>query len=221
MRGPCLFLIGTLFIVIHTVESGATGIYQTDYSYPFEKMARSGLQAKTFMICEHAPASGPYLLRATRFPLPAVRVTQDVAPSPQGTKKEPEGPSREIAISQGIEEKQSSPGQPVTILFTLDSAVLDDVAKAHLSSFVENMGARSKESYFSITGYTCDLGRKDHNDILARQRAEAVAAYLRKAGIHLSQVTGTGKCCYATDDPGKRYLNRRVEVRAQKKEVTQ
>ncbi len=140
-------------------------------------------------------------------------------PVPRAQRRSPK--AKQIAISQGIEEKQSSPGQPVTILFTLDSAVLDDVAKAHLSSFVENMGARSKESYFSITGYTCDLGRKDHNDILARQRAEAVAAYLRKAGIHLSQVTGTGKCCYATDDLGKRYLNRRVEVRAQKKEVTQ
>jgi len=220
MRGLCLFLIGTLFILIHTVESGAAGIYQMGYSYPFDGMARDGRQTKTFMICEYEPAAGPYLSRATRFPALAVRVSQDVAPGPQGTKKESEGPNGETVSNQGVKEKQSSPGQPVTILFTLDSAVLDDVAKAHLSSFVENMGARSKESYFSITGYTCDLGRKDHNDILARQRAEAVAAYLRKAGIHLSQVTGTGKCCYATEDPGKRYLNRRVEVRAQNKEVT-
>lgn len=221
MRGLCLFLIGTLFILIHTVESGATGIYQTDYYNPFEGMAHSGLQAKTFMICEYAPAAGPYLLRATRFPMPAVRVSQDVAPSPQGTKKEPEGPRRETATNRGVKERQSGPEQSITILFALDRAVLDDVAKATLSPFVESMGARSKESYFSVTGYTCDLGRKDHNDILARQRAEAVAVYLRKAGMHLSEVTGTGKCCYATNDPDKRYMNRRVEVRAQKKEIAQ
>ncbi|OPY03274.1 MAG: outer membrane protein A [Syntrophorhabdus sp. PtaB.Bin184] len=221
MKGSCLFLISTLFILIHTVESGATGIYQTDYSYPFEGMARSGLQAKTFMICEHTPAAGPYLLRATRSPMPAVRVSQDVAPGPQGTKKEPEGPRRENATNWGGKERQSAPEQSLTILFAFDSAVLDDVARATLSSFVESMGARTKDSYFSVTGYTCDLGRKDHNDILARQRAEAVAGYLRKAGMHLSEVTGTGKCCYATNDPDKRYMNRRVEVRAQKKEITQ
>lgn len=219
MRKSCLFLIATLFILIHMVESGATGIYQTDYSYPFEKMARSGLQAKTFMICEHAPAAGPYLLRATKFPALGVRVSQDVAPGPQGTKKEPEGPRRENATNRGGKEKQSAPEQSIAVYFAFDSSVLDDVARATLSSFFESMGARTKD-YFSVTGYTCDLGRKDHNDILAQQRAEAVAVYLRKAGIHLSEVTGTGKCCYATDDPDKRYMNRRVEVRAQKKEVT-
>lgn len=221
MRGPCLFLIGTLFILIHTVESDAADIYQMDYTHPFEGMARDARQAKTFMICEYEPAAGPYLSRATKFPMPAVRVTQDVAPGPQGTKKEPEGPNGETDTNRGGKEKQSAHEQSIAVYFAFDSAVLDDVARATLSSFFESMGARTKDSYFSVMGYTCDLGRKDHNDILARQRAEAVAVYLRKAGIHLSEVTGTGKCCYATDDPDKRCMNRRVEVRAQKKEVTQ
>ena len=71
-----------------------------------------------------------------------------------------------------------------------------------------------------MTGYTCDLGSKAHNDVLAIKRAEAVAAYLRKAGLHAIWVAGTGKCCYATKDPGKRYLNRRAEVTISKREAT-
>ena len=61
---------------------------------------------------------------------------------------------------------------------------------------------------------------KAHNDDLAIKRAEAVEAYLRKADLHVMWVTGTGKCCYATKDRGKRYLNRRAEVTISKREDT-
>jgi outer membrane protein OmpA-like peptidoglycan-associated protein len=71
----------------------------------------------------------------------------------------------------------------------------------------------------SVMGYTCDLGSKARNDVLAMKRAEAVAAYLRKSGLHALRVSGTGKCCYATKNLRKPYLNRRVEVTISKREA--
>ena len=108
----------------------------------------------------------------------------------------------------------------ITVLFGLDNSVLSDAERARLSSFVKSLGAETKAGNLFVTGYTCDLGNKAHNDVLAIKRAEAVEAYLRKAGLHAMWVTGRGKCCYATKDPGKRYLNRRVEVIFSKREVT-
>jgi len=73
-----------------------------------------------------------------------------------------------------------------------------------------------------VDGYTCDIGDKHYNDLLARKRARNVASYLKTTGsIQPSSVTGQGKCCYATGDPGTKHLNRRVEVKiTQKKGVT-
>ena len=108
----------------------------------------------------------------------------------------------------------------ITVLFGLDSSVLRDAERARLSSFVKSLGAETKDGNLFVTGYTCDLGSKAHNDVLAIKRAEAVEAYLRKAGLHATWVTGMGKCCYATKDQSKRHLNRRVEVIFSKREAT-
>ena len=110
------------------------------------------------------------------------------------------------------------PDTRITVLFGLDSPALSDAERARLSSFVKSLDAEAKAGNLFVTGYTCDLGSKGHNDVLAIERAEAVEAYLRKTGLHVMWVTGMGKCCYATKDPSKRYLNRRVEVTISKKE---
>ena len=117
-------------------------------------------------------------------------------------------------------DKQQGPDARITVLFGLDSSVLSDAERARLSSFVKSVGAEQKDGNLFVTGYTCDLGSKAHNDGLAIKRAEAVEVYLRKADLHAMWVTGTGKCCYATKDRSKRHLNRRVEVIFSKREAS-
>ena len=128
--------------------------------------------------------------------------------------------SRDTPPNKDASDREHAADARITVLFGLDSSALSDAEKARLSSFVKSLDAETKAGNLFVTGYTCDLGSKAHNDVLAIERAEAVETYLRKAGLHAMWVTGTGKCCYATKDPGKRYLNRRAEVTISKREAT-
>jgi OmpA-OmpF porin, OOP family len=221
MKAVSLTLIGALLILFRSVDSSAIGIYQSDYRYSFDGIARDGARRQTFVIREDECTTAPYLTPVPRFPALSVRVSRDVATGKESTHKGPAGGSRETAARKDTSETQRGPDIRITILFDLDGSTLSDMEGTRLSSFVGSARAETKGSDLSVTGYTCDLGSKAHNDILARKRAGAVAAYLRKAGVYPSLVTGVGKCCYATKDPDKRSLNRRVEVRAGKREVTQ
>ena len=44
---------------------------------------------------------------------------------------------------------------------------MSDAERARLSSFVKSLDAETKAGNLFVTGYTCDLGSKDHNDDLA------------------------------------------------------
>jgi len=96
------------------------------------------------------------------------------------------------------------------ILFDFDSAVLKDREKAKILASIDDL---KKAKTISVMGYTCDLGSKEHNDRLALQRAQAVAAYLEDRGVKPSEVTGEGKCCYVSED---RIKNRRAEIYCRK-----
>jgi len=203
-------------VLLQTVASHATGISQMDYRYSFDGTARDSAQRQSLVICDDACTAGPSLAPAPRFPALSVRVSRDVAK--ENAQKQPDSGSKGASPKKDASEREPAAEARITILFGLDSSVLTEPEKARLSSFVENLGAETKAGDLSVTGYTCDLGSKAHNDVLAIKRGEAVAAYLRKSGLHPSHVTGTGKCCYAAKDPGKRYLNRRVEVTTSKRE---
>lgn len=97
----------------------------------------------------------------------------------------------------------------VVVTFDLDSARLTDEAKQDLGNSVSTWNKAGK---LNVTGYTCDIGTKEHNDVLARKRAEAVADYLASQGIDRAGMTveGKGKCCYTGIS---RKADRRVEVK--------
>ena len=66
-----------------------------------------------------------------------------------------------------------------------------------------------------LTGYTCSIGSENQNLKLSRNRAEAVAAMLRKNGFKVASVKGEGK------GKGMMYgntpeSNRRVEIKPTK-----
>lgn len=206
-------------VLFQSVASHAAGIYRMGYKYSFDGMAWDNAHRQTFVICDDACAAGPPLAPAPRFPALSIKVSQDIA-TKKSPEKAPDGGSRDTPPSKDANKEKHAADARITVLFGLDSSALSDAERARLSSFVKSLDAETKAGNLFVTGYTCDLGTKNHNDDLAIERAEAVESYFRKAGLHVMWVTGTGKCCYATKDQGKRYLNRRAEVIISKREAT-
>ena len=219
MKTSSPVLIAAL-VLFQSVSAHAAGVYQMDYRYSFSDMAGDGAHRKTFVICGDECAVAPALAPAPRFPALSIKVSQDPPANVKrgATQRLPVGGDSETATSVDKNNGQQDPDTRITVLFGLDSPALSNAERARLSSFVKSLDAEAKAGNLFVTGYTCDLGSKGHNDVLAIERAEAVEAYLRKTGLHVMWVTGMGKCCYATKDPSKRYLNRRVEVTISKKE---
>ena len=60
-----------------------------------------------------------------------------------------------------------------------------------------------------VTGFTCALGKKGYNKILARKRAGSVAEYLVKNGVKVTETAGKGGEGYIS---GVHKNNRRVEI---------
>lgn len=66
-----------------------------------------------------------------------------------------------------------------------------------------------------IEGRTDDLGTQSFNDRLARNRADAVAAFLKQRGVTGAvTIQSQGKCCYLTANRSEaaRAKNRRVDL---------
>jgi outer membrane protein OmpA-like peptidoglycan-associated protein len=174
------------------------------------------------VICDDACVAESPLAPVPRFPALSIKVSQDLSVSPgkEASQKEPNVGISGTSLKKDTYNGEHAADPRIAVLFGVNSSTLSDAEKARLSSFVKSLGAETKAGNLFVTGYTCDLGSKAHNDALAIKRAEAVESYLRKAGLHAMWVTGTGKCCYATQDRGKRYLNRRAEVTISKREAT-
>ncbi len=102
----------------------------------------------------------------------------------------------------------------VVVSFPFGSAALTAAARAAIDAAASGDGIRR----IDIRGRTDNVGPAAANDRLARQRAAAVAQYLRARHPHLAgaevKVDGRGVCCYATenDTPEGRARNRRVEI---------
>jgi outer membrane protein OmpA-like peptidoglycan-associated protein len=102
----------------------------------------------------------------------------------------------------------------VVVSFPFGSAMLTAAARASIDAAASGDGIRR----IDIRGRTDNVGPPAANDLLARQRAAAVAQYLRARHPHLAgaavNVDGRGVCCYATenDTPEGRARNRRVEI---------
>ena len=102
----------------------------------------------------------------------------------------------------------------VVVSFPFGSAVLTAASRASIDAAATGDGIRR----IDIRGRTDNVGPAAANDLLARQRAAAVAQYLRARHPHLAgaevKVDGRGVCCYATenDTPDGRARNRRVEI---------
>lgn len=75
-----------------------------------------------------------------------------------------------------------------TVLFDLDRADPKGSGQQLMNQIPS--GLRVK-----VTGYTCSIGSEGYNEKLSRQRAEAVADFLRNRGVVIDSIEGKGECC--------------------------
>lgn len=121
-------------------------------------------------------------------------------------------PAQRTAI--GPEDTTEPLVSEVVVNFPFGSAVLTAASRALIDAAATGDGIRRVD----IRGRTDNVGPATANDLLARQRAAAVAQYLQARHPHLAgaevKVDGRGVCCYAAenDTPEGRARNRRVEI---------
>jgi outer membrane protein OmpA-like peptidoglycan-associated protein len=101
------------------------------------------------------------------------------------------------------------------ILFDTDSDHLKDESKPTLDSLIAAAKAQPAWS-FVIEGHTDNVGGDAHNQALSEKRADAVKAYLIKAGVDQKRLTakglGSSKPVASNDTNLGRSENRRVEI---------
>lgn len=147
--------------------------------------------------------------RADTIPGPDAAVAQSLSP---GETLEIAAPAPRPAIRP--EDAAERLVSEVVVTFPFGSAVLTTAARASIDVAATGDGIRR----IDIRGRTDNVGPAAANDLLARQRAAAVAQYLRTRHPRLAgaevKVDGRGVCCYATenDTPEGRARNRRVEI---------
>lgn len=101
------------------------------------------------------------------------------------------------------------------ILFQFDSHELNDNAKEILSKLSDVIKG-IPDTKVEIVGHTDNIGEKQYNIVLSKNRAAAVGNYLRQSGIDNNMITEDGKgfsqpvADNKTDDG--RAKNRRVEI---------
>ena len=124
-----------------------------------------------------------------------------------------------VAWSPAVAPQNPEPGvRQISVAFGTGSVVLTAASRRALDTA---MPEARRASVIEIRGRTDDLGRSEQNDLLARDRALAVRAYLhqRKLPDHtLIRISFKGSCCYisSNDTSVGRAANRRVEIEFQR-----
>lgn len=135
------------------------------------------------------------------------------------TKKKIEDRERRLKQIPGLSISSTANGFKATaqneILFQFDSHALNDNAKTMLKELCDVI-KEIPETKITIVGHTDNIGEKQYNILLSKNRAAAVGNYLREQGIPDSSISEYGK---GYDEPVAdnkteegRSKNRRVEI---------
>lgn len=119
-------------------------------------------------------------------------------------------PSVSVAPKQVPEPVKTT--RTLSVPFLLASASLTPQAESVLRKAFDPQDVIDS---IVIEGRTDDLGTQSFNDRLARNRAEAVAAFIKQRGISGAvTIRSQGKCCYLTANRSEaaRARNRRVDL---------
>jgi len=123
--------------------------------------------------------------------------------SVQITQPKPPSRNKEVPIS--------TMPQSLTVHFGFDSSIPGDIETESIKSFAKRL---PKDAVVGVDGYTCWMGSREHNLRLSQERADYVAAYLKKLGVLIGHVEGKGECCFVNSVAPA--LNRRVDIIQQK-----
>ena len=134
------------------------------------------------------------------------------------------GASRGICVGTEEEckskaEKNEAPSQKagldMMINFALDSAQLDQTARAELDEFAKALKDNRLSTFsFVVEGHTDATGPDRYNQDLSQRRAQSVAAFLEANGVESARLEaiGLGKSHPRVANPYDP-VNRRVEMR--------
>ncbi|MBI5328323.1 MAG: OmpA family protein [Deltaproteobacteria bacterium] len=233
------FTVLPLVAAVHT--AGASALRELDYFYNDNDSAVTWQVIPAHVICSscspipkilYHPANVENMVVRVKASMPATyvdpvagsnlnlsEVKQIVAELKTGQSLSlPKESSGDIKIKEEVKGCPASPVQPqalkqhtenmVTVHFGFDSFALEGAELNKLRDAAKKMSGEK----IVVRGYTCDVGTKEHNNILAIKRALSVYEDLIKSGIdsRLVMLSGTGKCCYVGDSKDKE--NRRVEI---------
>jgi outer membrane protein OmpA-like peptidoglycan-associated protein len=113
-------------------------------------------------------------------------------------------------------ERQEARKYVAVVLFTVNSAEIDDAGFRELDWFLEKVRPYPNV-YIDVKGYTDSTGSEAHNQPLSNQRAWIVQDYLVSRGVSPDHVSASG---FAEAEPARpnvsekgRKQNRRAEVR--------
>lgn len=213
-------------------------ISSSEYRHNYGDSVRVSGSDNEFVICEACPKTT--ILERLPKPVtiviktttPALLVAVETIPMkpieaiPSGLSPTPEQASSSAAVNSDLMQVERSAPTPTiiqhemsaantaitsnqrttTVLFPLNSSLISQTEKQKILDALESLKGRGVK----VTGYTCDLGSKEHNDRLALSRARTVAGILETNGIKPAAVSGEGKCCYISGD---KEVNRRAEIR--------
>lgn len=121
-----------------------------------------------------------------------------------------------LTANPGTSKERAMPAVGLDIRFELNSARLTDDARRTIRQLAAAIASPQLVNYhFLIAGHTDSTGRKDHNLVLSKQRAEAVESELVAAyGITRKRLEAVGRGQTQPLDPADATnpANRRVEV---------
>ena len=112
--------------------------------------------------------------------------------------------------------KPAPSGAKITLqadtLFDFNKATLKPEGKAALNSIVDSLMTLRTVEVMAVIGYTDRIGSDKYNLALSKRRAEAVKAYLVKAGIDANNVVteGRGKANPVTGDKCKGQVGKKL-----------
>jgi outer membrane protein OmpA-like peptidoglycan-associated protein len=164
--------------------------------YRYSYRSANGIESKDqFVICDGCSEKNRLRVKFTEVPL-KVKTVPDLRSQKKSTSNE------------------SRPCRYFTVYFGWNRDQLTGDEKKHLLDEIQSTLSEEENSSKEVTvsGFTGHSGTKKYLDELARRRAEYVASFLKDNGIFPHVVTGTGKCCYISQDKNDAG-NRRVEIK--------
>lgn len=155
---------------------------------------------------EECPKRTPKTLDAPLKGASAIATEEKPAPQPQ--------PIEPIQPEESIQQTKQSAHETneIVVRFPLAKAI---PTPDGLATLQETLPEIKKRGVAKIEGRTDDLGSQDVNNRLARERAEFVAAWLKKQNVGGPiKIDAKGKCCYArpNESDEDRATNRRAVI---------